>query len=219
MSIAAGLNKPVVLIVPILSLVIGFWGVLSLGWDWRQMIVLYWFSNITVGITSLIDMFRSSVNIVEVQKGMNFPIPPASVWVAKLIASGFFCLHYGIFTLVHGIFVFAIADGAFTATSNLEPINMTQIILSWLAVLVISILLKFVQPTPAQDLMAVLRAPYKRIIVLHLSIIFGAFVVQLIGLPSAAALLLVGLNSVLELVWAKRDFAKQPVVMPQSVQP
>jgi Family of unknown function (DUF6498) len=53
--------------------------------------------------------------------------------------------------------------------------------------------------------MAQMGAPYARVVVLHLTILFGAFAVAILGAPIAALLLLVGLKTALDLGLHRRE--------------
>lgn len=82
-------------------------GVLLFGWDTLTILVLYWLENGVIGV----------FNVLRIRRAEG-PEPPAAGRRRRGIAlsgqstrgylAGFFCLHYGIFWLVHGVFVFAI---------------------------------------------------------------------------------------------------------------
>ena len=192
----------------LVSLGISLWGVLFLGWDWREMMVFYWLTNITFGIVTIITIARSNPSAdsfigakissdgTEHAKG----ITPTVIKVFGLI---FFCIHYGIFTLVHGVFVFAIVSGEFVGfenTAGLDPVNFQQLYNSWIWVCVATILPRFFMPVTEQNIVKIMSAPYKRIGVLHVTIIIGSILITLFQLPAIAALMLVGLNAIFELV-------------------
>ena len=150
----------------------------------------------------------------------------------------FFLVHYGIFWLVHGIFVFAMptfagmANGSAGCTAPIFPepgefpegINAVAGVcassfgeIAWGSVLIgaaalflshgASFLLNYIgngeylrTSAPRQ-----MGAAYGRVIVLHLTIIFGAFVVAFIGAPIGALLVLVGLKTAFDLTLHRRE--------------
>jgi len=70
-------------------------GVLFWGWDAFALIVLFWMENVVVGVFFVLRMLSLD------------PRDPA-LWAAKLFMVPFFCVHYGMFTAIHGVFVFAL---------------------------------------------------------------------------------------------------------------
>jgi hypothetical protein len=53
-------------------------------------------------------------------------------------------------------------------------------------------------------------APYARVVVLHLTILFGAFLTAMIGQPIGALVILVGLKTILDLALHLREHDPQP---------
>lgn len=192
-------NVPLFYLAPVISLIIGVGGILAMGWDWREMIIFYWLSNITIGVGAVIDVIRSPAQAV-----IQVPSSKASLTsFAKLYSVLFFCVHYGMFTAIHGLFVFLFAYGKFETPQISEPdIPIASLLISWAALFVVTLIIKFTSAPPDQPVPALMAGPYKRIFALHLTIIAGAFVIQLTNLPNVAALLLVTLNALFEFIWA-----------------
>lgn len=88
-------------------------GILFFGWDWRAVIVLYWQENVTLGLRNVIAMIRTDRLSDPGQRAVAVNNMPATSAAAKPMVIVFFVLHYGIFTLVHGVFVFLIVLGMF----------------------------------------------------------------------------------------------------------
>jgi uncharacterized protein DUF6498 len=171
-------------------------GVLFLGWDVLLIVVVFWLENVVIGgfnILRILIMHRWD---------------PASI-IGKLTMIPFFSVHYGMFTFVHGIFVFAIFGGfADEAPMAEEVMNAPYRILfvAWaldpavryaLLCLVISHGISFLmnyigggefRRVEMGDLMS---RPYGRIVVLHLAIIGGGFLVLATGQSQWALALLV----------------------------
>ena len=125
--------------------------------------------------------------------------------------AAFFTIHYGMFTAAHGVFVVMLfgmpelgreaMNGGFYGPLG----NMVQTLFGngegWLAVLAIITVhaVSFVQwslatrevPTPLKELMA---APYGRIVVLHLTLIAGGFLIMSMHAPVLGVLLLLALK-------------------------
>lgn len=122
----------------------------------------------------------------------------------------FFTVHYGLFTLVHGIFVItlfsSLRDGGtyeeFFGVLREAVLGDAGFFIA-LAVLAALQLMDFVDwrrkppPEKPSDLMA---GPYGRIIILHVTILFGGFLILQMGTPVAGVLLLIALKLAADLL-------------------
>lgn len=68
-------------------------GVLFWDWDVFALLVLFWMENVVVGVFFILRIVFADLE-------------DAALWVGKLFMVPFFCVHYGMFTAVHGVFVF-----------------------------------------------------------------------------------------------------------------
>ena len=183
-------------------------GVLWLGWDVGSIVVLYWAENLIVGAYTVLRMLTTG--------GVHAPF---------LIA--FFCLHYGGFCAIHGLFVleltgFAGLDQAASVSYHwpgplvvLEKfVTLVQQILAaapeqfiWacLALLIshgASFLLLFIgqQEYRHTTVNKLMTAPYKRIALLHIAVIAGGFLVMQLGSPLGLLLALVALKTGMDIM-------------------
>ncbi len=117
-------------------------------------------------------------------------------------------MHYGMFWVVHGIFVLTLPLFAFTGTDGAPDFGTT---LNPLAILFALICLlishgvsyrlnyigrgEYLRTTAAQQMFA----PYGRLVVLHITIIFGALLISMTGAPASAIVVLVLLKIALDL--------------------
>lgn len=158
-------------------------GVLFWGWSAFALIVLYWLENLVIGIRTVLSMIA------------NAALTGGASWPAALFFGAFFTVHYGLFCFGHGIFVMALFGGSFNGDSILDlagavrTLFATQTnlaigfaaIVAWQVVqFVLFIVRGEAQRTTVMDLMG---APYPRIIALHMTIIFGGFVLMLLNQP------------------------------------
>lgn len=117
---------------------------------------------------------------------------------AKLFFIPFFTIHYGMFCFVHGIFVFfllggekgggiAMSAGPFDAINRLITLNFHNngiwFVLGIVGSHLFSYLYYFIGKGEFRHISApaLMKAPYGRIVVLHVAIIFGAFVITALG--------------------------------------
>jgi len=172
-------------------------GVLSGSWSLREVVVLYWAENLVIGVRQVVKMVAVDPTGAE---------PAAQV--GKLFIVPFFIVHYGIFCLVHGVFVFAITGGVFTRGGGPEdftPGEIPRLVLEfpagfWLALgliaaaraheLITGFFLngRWKSGLPVQTLMG---EPYKHIVVVHIGILGGAFLSVALGNPIGVLMIIV----------------------------
>ena len=150
----------------------------------------------------------------------------------------FFLVHYGIFWLVHGVFVFALPqfvgaggpgpetellapgfdseafDGLIVQARSVGP-NLSAV--AWGAIgLAIShttsFAINFVGRAEYRKVSAARQmfAPYGRLVILHLTILFGAFLSLAIGSPVGAIVVLVLLKTAVDLAFHVREHGGLP---------
>lgn len=184
-------------------------GVFLLGWDWRPIILLYWLENITSGAEALIGMIRTPNRTAPGAKRsrveFTFGGKPVSNTASKPALISMFVVHYGFFTAVHGVFVFLLVQGffAFVNPGSVRPseaINFGALALVWL--LGSAVYLFLTSRTPKETLptlQSLFTSPYKRLFVLHITIIAGVGLIMWLNWPPAAAVLLVALHGIADL--------------------
>lgn len=169
-------------------------GVILWGWSAFALIVLYWLENIVIGVRNLLSMLATAL----LGGGLN--------WIGALFFGAFFTVHYGMFCYGHGIFVMAMFGAAengafhgdtmldlagavralFTAQSNLA-IGFASIVLWQFVQFVLFLVRGEVRRTNPLELMG---APYPRIVVLHVTIIFGGFILLGLNQPTGGVIML-----------------------------
>jgi Family of unknown function (DUF6498) len=203
-------------------------GVLAWGWNVATILVLYWLENGIVGVLNI-----PKILLAEGSGPSPVRMSTAFGAVSRVGVAGFFVLHYGIFWLVHGIFVFALPLFASFGRFEAEPIDPAfgigfpsdvlpvahpagpdpQAVLIGAIGLAIARGASFVMNylgrreyrnvSPQQQAFA----PYPRLITLHLTIIFGAFVSLTIGSPVGAIVVLVLIKTIGDLAFHVREHA------------
>ncbi len=183
----AAILRPSVLAI-LLANIFPLIGVVALGWDTFFVLVLFWMENVVVGIYTFLKLLS---------------VASASV-PARVSAALFFCVHYGLFTAVHGLFVFlvfgTIMDGSPEGTSVWQTVLSREMVWGAIVLLVshgVSFAYNYIRGGEFRktNLNAVMQEPYGRVVLLHVTIIFGGFLVMLMGSPVAGLLLLVALKT------------------------
>lgn len=192
------------LIALVVANLIPLFGVLFLGWSVWNILVIYWLENGIVGVINVLKM-SAATGEEAVGAGPTFLVngrPATSMTKVGLIP--FFIVHYGIFWFVHGIFVLTLP--AFLSLASDSPMELgIGPVLFAAGGLAVSHGLSFWwnflrggeyrRSTPA----GLMFAPYRRLVALHLTIIFGAMAVMFTGAPGAAVAILVGIKTLLDL--------------------
>ena len=99
--------KKISVIAIILTNLVPIYGVLFMGWQVFPILLLFWIENLIIGVSNVFKMILASPG--------NF-----GQWFAKIVMIPFFCVHYGMFTLVHGIFIL-VFFGGFSKTGTPFP--------------------------------------------------------------------------------------------------
>ena len=178
-------------------------GVLFFGWSVWNILVIYWLENGIVGVINVLKMSVATGD--EVTPGVTFMVngrPATSATKMGLIP--FFIVHYGIFWFVHGIFVLTLPAFFSLMSDDGMTLDLGPVVFAAVG-LAISHGLSFwwnflhggeYRRTTAAALMF---APYKRLVALHITIIFGAFAVMFTGAPAAAVAVLVAIKTAIDL--------------------
>jgi hypothetical protein len=194
---AADWGRPSVIALLLANLVPVF-GVLCLHWEIFPLMFLFWSENVIVGGFNVLKMLCAA------------PENPLT-WAGKLFIIPFFCVHYGMFTFVHGIFVVALFGGGlkhgagFPAPETFRHI-MQENHLGWAILgLTVSRAISFATNYLGNgeyrraSLQQLTQQPYGRIVVLHVAILGGGFLVMALQSPLMGLLLLVVLKIALDL--------------------
>ncbi|MFL5689295.1 MAG: DUF6498-containing protein [Chloroflexota bacterium] len=204
---------------------IPLFGVLFLGWNVWTILTIYWLENGVVGIFNILKMSKAAGPEPAGSSAVRYngrPIIGGAAAKATLIP--FFVVHYGIFWVVHGIFVLTLpqfqAFGDETAGIANDPVSVAFVLIGLAISHGISYRLNYIgrgeylRTSVARQM----GAPYGRLFVLHLTIIVGGMAIAFTGASSAAVLVLVLLKTALDLglhLAEHRDVDEGASVIPQ----
>jgi hypothetical protein len=175
-------------------------GVLVLGWDLYGVMVLYWAENVIVGLYNVLKMLRV---------GGRREAPRVE----------FFCIHYGMFMVVHFVFVtllfgadhVAVFPGLHAVLVALAPVadGVAAIFISHGISYYVDFLRgrEYERTTVDQQMFA----PYRRMIVLHVTLIAGGWIIMTIGAPIGALVVFVVIKTGLDARAHLRERARAAV--------
>ena len=131
--------------------------------------------------------------------------------LAKATMIPFFVVHYGLFWLVHGVFVLTLpmfaGFGADIGLSDLgaggsaDPLGILIVLVGLVISHGLSFSLNYIRRGEYRraTVAGQMFAPYGRLVVLHLTILFGGIAIASTGAPVAAILILVAVKIVMDL--------------------
>jgi len=165
-------------------------GVLAWGWSAFDVVLLYWFENVIVG-------FYNALRILSFSPREN----AGAAWLSKLFFTPFFCVHYGGFCLVHGVFVVSLfGEGSVGGPGDMIGVgfheaggSLAPALLALFLSHGVSFFVNYIGGGEFRvgEIGEKMMAPYGRIVVLHLAVLFGAFATQALGNPMPILVLLV----------------------------
>ncbi len=182
----------------ILSNLLPLAGILWWGWDVFVLLCLYWLETAAIGFWTILRVAALS---------------QAPGKASALGLAGFFTVHAGLFMIVHMVFLFVLFAGPWTGRIHDARDFIRLMVVGtglWIPLLALfagqgALFVNdavnrfvFARPQADADPARIVVGFYKRIVLMHLAILGGAFIVQAIG-NSAPLIVLVLLKVALEI--------------------
>jgi len=189
-------------------------GVLFFGWSVYATLLLFWVENVIVGVFNILRMLAAA------------PDNPLA-WVTKVFMIPFFTFHYGMFVMVHGIFVLQLFGGLHirgfpTPSMFWDAVRGAGIApAAWGLALSHAVSFAFNYIGAGQyktaSLPMLMSRPYARVMILHVVILVGGFLVMALGSPMLPLALLVVLKTALDLRGHLREHTVGPLAQAAAV--
>ncbi|MHC4939341.1 MAG: DUF6498-containing protein [Planctomycetota bacterium] len=168
-------------------------GVALWGWPLGKIMAPYWIESAIIGAFNVVKMLMISP-------------------VGGLFLGAFFCVHFGIFMLVHGMFVavFFVADRAMDG-GEAAPLALLALLEWEFWILLASHAFSFVlhwllgNEREGRELHEQMMLPYGRIIVMHVTILIGGMLVLFLQEPLPVMALFVALKTAVDLAAHRRE--------------
>jgi hypothetical protein len=216
-------------------------GVVLLGWDLATLVAVYWAENGVVGVYAVARILTAGTVIRWIDRDVapEPPPPPTRGGVSGALPrlpvvaiAAIFCVHYGLFWVVHGIFVWTVLPLVFSGFASPTPFPAlgtpgpfdgigspgsfgpfglqtafpdARVVVTTSVLMLISHGVSFVAnwliggehrtSTPQAET----AAPYGRVVILHLTILLGAFGAVLFGASISALVVMVALKTAVDL--------------------
>ena len=193
-------SKPSSVVALILVNLFPMFGVLFMGWDVFPIMLLFWSENVVVGFYNVLRMITCQLQ-------------DRQSWIMKVFLIPFFIVHYGGFTAGHGVFVIALFGQPFFKDAvgpRLDVLlrliweyNLLYAILSIFLSHGYSFVMNYLRKGEYRryTLQKLMMSPYSRIVILHVTLIFGALVIVVLKSPTFVLLLFILLKIAIDL-WA-----------------
>lgn len=169
-------------------------GVLFFDWSLGAVMILYWFENVIIGFYNVVKMTMAQGKTPKTQlRSGNKPVTNAQK--SSLIV--FFIVHFGIFTLGHGVFVIVLFGEGLQNIWDLVPAALSLLVSHGISLLHNFIRNQEYQRVAFQDLFF---QPYKRVLIMHITIIIGASASLILNLPSITLVVLILLKILVDVL-------------------
>jgi hypothetical protein len=157
-------------------------GVVWFGWDVFEVLLVYWFENVAIGIAHAARLgICTRTNRIKGGWG----------------TTAFFAMHYGLFTLVHGIFVVSffgiLSEGLFGLEGGIVLPVIS--IFAW-QTLQLAFDATASEGFKGRDPTSMMFEPYPRVFALHVTVIIGGFLIDVVGAPVWALAVLVAVKTI-----------------------
>lgn len=170
-------------------------------WDWRvfDLMLLYWMENLVIGALTITAMVASGLH-----RG-------ADGMINHIVLGVFFFFHYAIFCMGHGALLFSlfhetgdegIGAGFWAPLAFIHAHNLWQEFIWALGGLIVVQTIRLARDWPKLRTMEpgkIMGYPYSRIVILHITLIFGGLLIRALGQPVLALILLIALKTGVDL--------------------
>jgi hypothetical protein len=178
-------------------------GVLGFGWDLHSLLVGYWLESGAVGVASIAKIRRAEGDDdPSALPSVSFNDRSVQSFVGKpnRHVAWFVGFHYGAFWVVHGIFVFAFPV-MFRGLTPASPEIVGLAVVGLVGYHAVSYRINYVDGREFERTgpVTLMVEPYRRVLVLHVTILFGATVIAVVGAPVGALAVMVLAKTVLDL--------------------
>lgn len=188
-----------------------------LWWDWSvfSIMLLFWLENIIVGL----------LNVPRILFAVGDPDERQRRFSNRLFVAVFFTFHYGLFAYGHGVFVFSAFGEGIESDPDLQ-LTLQLVVqqqLQWaVAALFISHLFSLIinyfmsAEYRRVGVKQMMKQPYSRVLVMHLGIIFGGFLLEKLNGPLLGLVVLIVIKIMVDVRAHQKEHRRLSATIPQS---
>jgi hypothetical protein len=179
-------------------------GVIAFGWPAGNVFVLFWVENAVLGAWNVVRIVTARGD-GRGERPVRLTVNGRPTAAGPVPLALFFCVHYGVFWVVHGIFVLTLPQfqtfGGESAGIANDPGAVAFVLIGLAISHGVSYRFNYIGRGEylRTSVSAQMSAPYGRLMILHITIIVGGVAIAMTGAPSAAVLILVLLKTALDL--------------------
>lgn len=188
-------------------------GALFLGWDLTTLLIIYWTENIAIGFWNIFKLLKAP-RVNDQNNKYHFSIEdsskeqierinnPANLGITRLFFAMFFFVHYGIFTIVHGAFIFTIG----IQTSNNFLTYLPGVFFTFILIFLshgISYFTNYIGNKEYENtsLAELMIKPYKRVFITHFVVIIVFVFLKDSSSPMISAIVLIVVKTIGDLIF------------------
>ncbi len=192
-------------------------GVLFFGWNVWTILALYWLENGIVGLFNIPKLLLArGPMVVPLRAAGSLTLPLRLPAAARFVAVPFFVFHYGMFWLVHGLFVLVVLPSAtrfggdqldLAPTLVPSPGTLALAAIALFGSHLVSFWTNFLGGREYERRSAIqqMAEPYRRVVLLHVTLVVGGIVASVTTAPIGLLLVLVALKIGLDLRFHLRE--------------
>ena len=203
-------------------------GVIFLGWDLFYILAAYWLENIVIGFFTILKILMAQKSMVRSPDSGQYQAAVAAIPALGVLEERspiyvripiaiFFIIHFGVFTLVHGIFIFGLASEFGTGYTSrylgwdtflpLATWGTLAMVLSFIISHGISFAVNYIGQQEYKNIspQQAMMAPYGRVVVMHLVVMGSAFAFASLGANTFSVVIIILLKIVLDFIFHARE--------------
>jgi hypothetical protein len=178
-------------------------GVVGFGWDLHSLLVVYWLESGVVGAETVAKIIRAEGrDNADGLPSIQFDGRPIDSFVgrANWPIAAFFLVHYGLFWVVHGVFVL-VFPVVFPGLDPASPAVVAVAAVGLAAYHVVSYRANYIagREYERSGPLTLTFEPYRRVFVLHLTIVVVGFAIAPFGVPVGALAVMVLVKTALDI--------------------